>query len=281
MLKPSANERIVGLEIRNPFNDKDALDDKLSILDIKARDRQGRQYNVEMQMLGTPVFLQRVLYYWARLYGDQLHEGFDYSVLQPTISISFVNAVLFPQVPDYHLDFRLRSSRHPQLVFSMQQAMHLIELPKFTRTTEGLTDALDAWCYFLVHGAELDTEKLPQALRSRAVPRAMEVLQMLTQSDLERERYEARLKAERDRYSFLKAAKEQGMSEGRAEGHAEGRAEGHAEGIAQGVLVGRIQLCQQLLKLPPTATEELYTLSLADLQARAEALEQQIGAGGS
>ena len=30
-----------------------------------------------------------------------------------TISISFVNSVLFPQVPDYHLDFQLRSSRHP------------------------------------------------------------------------------------------------------------------------------------------------------------------------
>ena len=215
-MQPSPDQRIVGLEIRNPFNDKVSLDDKLSILDIKARDRQGRQYNVEMQMIGSPVFLQRVLYYWAVLYGEQLHEGVDYSVLQPTISISFVNAVLFPQVPDHHLDFQLRSSRHPHLVFSAQQAMHLIELPKFRKTPEALADPLDVWCYFLVHGAELDTDALPQALRIRAVPRAMEVLQMLTQNDLERERYEARLKAERDRFMFLKAAKEQGQAEGRA-----------------------------------------------------------------
>ena len=269
VLQPSPDQRIVGLEIRNPFNDKDALDDKLSILDIKARDRQGRQYNVEMQMIGTPVFLQRVLYYWAVLYGEQLHEGADYSVLQPTISIGFVNTVLFPQVPDYHLDFQLRSSRHPHLVFSAQQTMHLIELPKFRKSPEELADPLEVWCYFLVHGAELDTDHLPQALRTRPVPRAMEVLKMLTQSELERERYESRLKAERDRVSFLKEAKAMGLAEGRAEGRAEG------------ILIGRIHAYQQLLKLPLTAADELFALPLANLQARADALEQQLTAARS
>ncbi len=143
--------------------------------------------------------------------------------------------------------------------------MHLIELPKFKKTAEELASPLDVWCYFLVHGAELDTDNLPQALRSRAVPRAMEVLQMLTQSDLERERYEARLKAERDRFSFLKAAKEQGMAEGRV----------------QGELVGRIHLCQRFLRLPIISAGELLALPLAELQARAEVLEQQVGVGRS
>ncbi len=109
VLKPSADERIAGLEIRNPFNDKDALDDKLSILDIKARDRKGRQYNIEMQMVGSRLYPPRVLYYWAVLHSQQLHAGDDYATLQPTISISFVNGVLFPQVPDHHLHFQLHA----------------------------------------------------------------------------------------------------------------------------------------------------------------------------
>src|SRR5438093_7819681 len=57
--------RIVDLELLNPFNDKDYLDDKLSILDIKARDQSGRQLNIEMQLLADRYFRQRVLYYWA------------------------------------------------------------------------------------------------------------------------------------------------------------------------------------------------------------------------
>ena len=51
------------LELLNPFNDKDRLDDKLSILDIKARDQAGRQFNVEMQMLAFRYYEKRILYY--------------------------------------------------------------------------------------------------------------------------------------------------------------------------------------------------------------------------
>src|SRR5437899_12686107 len=91
--------RVVELELLNPFNDKDYLDDKLSILDIKARDQSGRQFNIEMQLLANPYFRQRVPYYWARLHQSQLQEGQDYSALRPTLSICFVNTPLFPQVP--------------------------------------------------------------------------------------------------------------------------------------------------------------------------------------
>ena len=78
---------VVELELLNPFNDKDRLDDKLSILDIKARDQSGRQFNVEMQLLFNRYFRQRVLYYWARLHQSQLQEGEDYGLLRPTLSM--------------------------------------------------------------------------------------------------------------------------------------------------------------------------------------------------
>src|SRR6266852_4716030 len=88
---------VVDLELLNPFNDKDRLDDKLSILDVKARDQSGRQFNVEMQLLANRYFRQRVPYYWARLHQSQLQEGQDYGVLRPTRSICFVNTRLFPE----------------------------------------------------------------------------------------------------------------------------------------------------------------------------------------
>jgi predicted transposase/invertase (TIGR01784 family) len=292
VLKPPPDQRIVALDILNPFNDKEAVDDKLSILDIKARDQQGRQYNVEMQMLGSQLYPHRVLYYWAVLHGRQLREGTDYSELQPTISINFVNDVLFPQVPDYHLDFQLRSLRHPELVFSSQQSVHVLELPKFQRTALELADPLDVWCYFLVHGAELDTDNLPQALRTPPVRRAMEVLQMLTQDELERERYESRLKAERDRVSYLREARElglaqgqkqgleQGLKQGLEQGREKGRQLGLQEGLEKGQFAGRIHMSQRVLNLPLTPLPELLALSLADLRAKAEALEQQLGVAG-
>ena len=105
VLEPPAGQQIQDIELLNPFNLQEALDDKLSILDIKARDQSGRQFNVEMQMLAYPHYEKRVVYYWSKFHQQQLHEGDDYLVLRPTISISFLNHVLFPQVRIIICDF--------------------------------------------------------------------------------------------------------------------------------------------------------------------------------
>jgi predicted transposase/invertase (TIGR01784 family) len=72
ILNPAPDEQIVEIQILNPINDKMALDEKLSILDIKVRDQLGRQFNIEMQMLATATLKQRILYYWGKLYTEQL-----------------------------------------------------------------------------------------------------------------------------------------------------------------------------------------------------------------
>src|SRR5438876_2488988 len=148
ILDPAPGREIRDLELLNPFNDKDRLDDKLSILDIKARDQSGRQFNVEMQLLANRYFRQRVPYYWARLHQSQLQEGQDYHLLRPTLSICFVNTPLFPQVPAYHLVFELRERDH-HVLFTDDLAVHILELPKFTKSAAELTTPLDVWLYFL------------------------------------------------------------------------------------------------------------------------------------
>src|SRR5206468_9387406 len=101
VLNPAPGHHIQAVELLNPFNPKEAFDDKLSIADIKARDQSGRQFNVEMQIQALRSYKKRILYYGAKLHQQQLYEGQEYLELKPTISISFLNHVLFPQVPDY------------------------------------------------------------------------------------------------------------------------------------------------------------------------------------
>src|SRR5712692_1393257 len=66
---------VTDVEILNPFNEKEALDDKLSILDVKARDATGRQFNVEMQVLPYGAYPKRIVYYLAKLHQQQMREG--------------------------------------------------------------------------------------------------------------------------------------------------------------------------------------------------------------
>ena len=217
----TAEACIASVEIVNPFNEKDAAADKLSVVDIKARDQRGRLFNVEMQMCATPEYPERVLYYWAKIYGNQLERADDYDQLKPTISVTFLNDVLFRDAADFHLEFRLRSSKHPALVFSELQWMHLIELPKFRKASEELADTLDGWCYFLKNGADLDSGGLPTGLQTPAVQKAMEVLTVISKTDLERERYEASVRWERDQRSYAKAAAKAQENAAKAQEYAE------------------------------------------------------------
>lgn len=70
---PVTPHRIVGVDILNPFNDRETATDKLSILDIKARDQDGVQFNVEMQML-LLAFTSRIAFYLSRLHSSQLSQ---------------------------------------------------------------------------------------------------------------------------------------------------------------------------------------------------------------
>ena len=63
VLQPPLDLRIAGLELLNPYSEKMTLDDKVSILDLKARDPQNRRYNLEMQMVATASLTPRLLYY--------------------------------------------------------------------------------------------------------------------------------------------------------------------------------------------------------------------------
>jgi predicted transposase/invertase (TIGR01784 family) len=258
VLDPAPQHRICDLDLLNPFNPKEALDDKLSILDIKARDRSGRQFNVEMQLLAFPYYEKRILYYWCKLYQQQLREGQDYLDLKPTISISFLDHVLFPEVPEHHLRFRLREQSRG-LAFTDDVDFHILELPKFKKRPEELTTGLDIWLYFLRHAATMDTDAIPPALQLPLVLQAFEELKMLAHTDYERERYESRRKAQLDYQTGIKVARLEGREEGRMEGR-----------------IAVIHLCEQVLKRAQTPTEHLAGLSLDELSRLAEELQSQV-----
>jgi predicted transposase/invertase (TIGR01784 family) len=72
VLQPPPGRLITELELLNPFSEQDAVSDKLSIVDIRARDQGMRQFHVEMQMRGEWFQPSRVVYYWAKLHQQQL-----------------------------------------------------------------------------------------------------------------------------------------------------------------------------------------------------------------
>jgi predicted transposase/invertase (TIGR01784 family) len=304
VLRPGAGQEIVEIQVLNPFNEKESFDDKLSVVDIKARDQSGRHFNVEMQMFAVRFFPKRVLYYWSRLHTQQLRAGEDYPALQPTISISFVDGVLFPGVSEYHLCFRLLD-RQNRVAFTDDIEVHLIELPKVPADPAGVKGPLDAWVYFLRYAERLDTDLLPPGLNVPPIRQAMEELRMLTQDDLERERYEARLKIHRDALSLVrelsrlqeevekkqqeveKKQQEAQRHQQEAQRHQQ-EAQRHQQeavkketdalkrGLGTGEKIGMIHLCQRRLNRALTPADELAALPDEELDRLVRQLESDL-----
>jgi predicted transposase/invertase (TIGR01784 family) len=276
VLDPPPEHRLDKLEVLNPFNLKETVDDKESILDIKARDQSGRQFNVEMQVIAHPHFDKRIVYYASRLHQQQLYQGEEYEELRPTISINFVDDVLFAQSSDNHLVFQLLEQRHG-FRLSDDLEVHILELPKFAKAISGLETDLDVWLYFLRNAEKMDIDNLSQAFAERPlVCRALEELKMLTQSEIEREHYEARLKSQLDKNNILRAVQKANESreQARKEGLQEGRQEGREE--ARPGLIGAIHFCEQLLRRSPTPAEQLSQWSIDELSQFAAELQAEV-----
>lgn len=283
-----AVHRVVEVELLNPYSERMALDDKLSILDIKARDLDGWVFNVEMQMLAVAVLAPRLLYYWAKVYSQQLSAGDDYTGLRPTISICFVNGVLFPERAEYHTCFRLLDQTG-EVCLTEDLVMHVIEIPKFNKKLAELETPLDFWLYFLKNGEQLDGDTLPAELdREPGVRKAMGILKMFTQNDMERELYEGRLKAKRDMQTLetqrqtLEVQRDHWQQQydvANREREAANREREQAHREVKRQLAERISLCQRVLRRSISPADELLDRSAEELREQAERLEQELTEG--
>ena len=79
------------VKLLNPYNPKNFKNDKLSILDIKAEGMDGKKFNIEVQIVDEADYDKRALYYWGKLYTEQLQSGNDYSQLSKAIGIHILN----------------------------------------------------------------------------------------------------------------------------------------------------------------------------------------------
>lgn len=255
-------DQVSEVTLLNPYNPKSFKKDKLSILDIKAKGISGKRFNIEIQIADEADYDKRALYYWAKLYTEQLKVAQDYSTLAKAIGIHILNFTSIPQATNYHNSFRITERNQGFAYFEDLEL--IIELNKFTdNPNEDLTaivakvkNSLDMWSAFLTRNDLLKADSLPKELNDANLKKAITVLEVMNFSDEERDFYEDHLKWLRIETNSLKKMKEEGKAEGLAEGKAEGRAEEKIE-IAKNLLAQNIDI----------ATISLATgLSIAEIE---------------
>ena len=71
-------ETIAGLELLDKEFHKEILTEKLGILDIKLRLKDGTFIDIEIQNVWHRDFAERTLYYWSKMYNEGIKQGQDY-----------------------------------------------------------------------------------------------------------------------------------------------------------------------------------------------------------
>ena len=237
----SKEDQVVSITLLNPYNPKNFKKDKLSILDIKAEGADGKRFNIEIQISDEADYNKRALYYWAKLYTEQLKEAEDYGQLSKAIGIHILNFTSIPESDKYHNVFHVIEKDNGAHYFKDLE-LHTIELKKFTDNVsnqlsdvvEKIKTSLDIWVAFLTKYNLFDKDNLPERLKNTGLKKALTVLEVMNFSEDEKEGYEAHLKWLRIQTNTIKKyeqnAREEGFSEGKAEGKAEGEAIGEARG---------------------------------------------------
>ncbi|MBN2342118.1 MAG: PD-(D/E)XK nuclease family transposase [Deltaproteobacteria bacterium] len=215
--------------IKNPFNFKDSVTDKESILDIKAEDENQHQYNIEMQLSGNRLFTNRALYYWAKGYTSQIGEGDDYKELCPVISINVLDFLLF-EIPQIHSCFLIKEKAPEERVLTDHLMMHFIDLTTFRSMNTIKTEStLEAWLTWFCFDGE-NMKGLETILeRNPAVSEANKLYTQFTADSALMEKYEARQKYLRDVSAIKNVSHDEGYAQGKADGITVGmEAEKHA-----------------------------------------------------
>jgi predicted transposase/invertase (TIGR01784 family) len=263
----SQEDQVADVILLNPYNPQNFQGDKLSILDIKAKSIDGRRFNVEIQISDEADYDKRALYYWAKMYTEQLQKGDDYSQLAKAIGIHILNFTSIPGVTKYHNVFHI-TEKDTGIRYFKELELHTVELTKFvteknpelSAILKKIKNSLDIWATFLTNHDLLNKDKLPKELDNEALKKALNVLEVMNFNAEERGAYEGHLKWMMIEANTLKKYEQKGFKEGIAEGEAKGRAEGKIE--------SKKEIAVNMLKanLPIEPISKLTELTVEDIR---------------
>ena len=214
------------IEVKNPEIPKETIDEKLSILDIRAEINENTIVDIEMQVGNTTAIDRRLVVYNAKLIAGDIKISEEYKNVKDTIVICILNDAIIERNAYLSLamlkyekteDIRyvdMGYEREEQYLTKMTK-YYIIELPKFKKKKPKVADLLEKWLYVIggdqkmIEECKNDNEEIKEAVKQ---------LKEMSADEYERELYEIR---ERSRLTYnteMNEARRKGIEEGEKRG---------------------------------------------------------------
>ena len=210
------NRIVKGVRLKNPNMDKKSLEDKLSILDVRAELDDGTDILIEMHLHGLSQLKSKTIRSWARAYSEELEAGQHYTEQPPTITIAFADGAVEPlQKPKTSNDKIHRvcmiMDKEDGTIFSEALELHYINMKAFAKAVNEADSIIiaetneDMFAYWLsiITEKEIKNKEIIENVRKKKEVIRMAVSAIAKQSEdkIMRQAYQRR----KDEIFFHKA----------------------------------------------------------------------------
>ena len=220
---------------KNPILRRELKDDKLGVLDIVTELDGKEKCNIEMQLIDKNNIIERMLYYWSKMYTRQIKAGDDYNKLEKTIVILIADFnIKGLEEVEYHSTWKIiETNSVKKLILTDKFELDIIELSKI-KGRENEKDQLLDWLIFLENPeSERVTRKMEE---NENLKEAVEKLDRISEDEKMQRIIELREKAIRDEHAIY------------AKGVDDGIEKGFEDGKEKGAKEEKLQIAKNMLK---------------------------------
>ena len=216
---------------KNPILRRELKDDKLGVLDIITELDGKEKCNIEMQLIDKNNIIERMLYYWSKMYTRQIKAGDDYNKLEKTIVILIADFnIKGLEEVEYHSTWKIiETNSVKKLILTDKFELDIIELLKI-KGRENEKDQLLDWLIFLENP---ESERVIRKMEENEnLKEAVEKLDRISEDEKMQRIIELREKAIRDEHAI----------------YAKGVDDGIEKGITKGAKQEKLQIAENMLK---------------------------------
>ena len=205
---------------KNPITEKDVLDDKLGVMDIRLEINGNIDCDVEMEMINRGNIEIRLMRYVSKIFIKGLKVGEKYVEAKDSIAILIANFELakHKEVKKILTEYEMREKDYGNIVLTDKVKIYILELPKIERM-KSEDKNLNLWIKFIKdlevkHMADNEEkdEKLEETIK--AIQEAKEKYEELCQDEHARYIAELREKYVEETASVRQMGYEEGLETG-------------------------------------------------------------------
>ncbi len=220
-------EKITKIEINTQKElYREKPEDKLGILDLEAEINDKEKVDIEVQLIDRKNLVERMLFYFSKLYASTIDKGEDYISAKKVVIISIIDYELdlTKEIKEMETIWNIIERKNKKLMLTDKLELHIIELRKAREEYEkNKSNKKAQWMMFINNPNEMEVQEIMK--ENKEIEEAVVIIKEMTEDEkLERLAF-LRQKAIMDEKAIYAAGLDKGEINGREAGIKENQIE--------------------------------------------------------